>query len=60
MFVAFIFSQGSFYSSTGFGDGGVVATGTGLSALFCCDMDYELCGIVTVHDPFELDEQFRE
>ena len=33
---------------------------TGLHALFCCNVSYELCGIVMVQNPFDLDEQFWE
>ena len=59
IFAALLLTQDSLYFGNGFGDGGVVATYTVLTALFCSDMVHGLCGIVMVQDPFELGEQFR-
>ena len=47
-FVTLFLAQGSLYFGDVIGDGGAVATGTGLHALFFCDVAYEPCGVVMV------------
>ena len=56
MFFVLLLSQDSLYFGNVFGYGGVITSGTGLSALFCGDVAYELCGFVVVQFPFELNE----
>ena len=52
----FLLAYGSVYFSHIFGDGGVVAAGTGLSVLVCCDVAYKCFYVVVVQNLFELGE----
>ena len=54
--VVFLLAQDSLYFGNVIGDGGEVSVCMGLSALLCCDVADELCGVVIVKEPFDLGE----
>ena len=54
----FFLPHGSLYFVNVIGDDGVVTAGTGLSALLCCDVTYELCGVVIVQELFDWGDYF--